>query len=42
MTAPSCGRVQRQRGISIVEIMVGMAVGLVLIAGVASLVLGSR
>jgi len=42
VTAPNCDRLQRQRGISIVEIMVGMAVGLVLIAGVASLVLGSR
>jgi type IV pilus assembly protein PilW len=34
--------IQRQRGISIVEIMVGLAVGLVLLAGVASLVVGSR
>ena len=31
-----------QRGISIVEIMVGLAVGLVLLAGIASLVVGSR
>ncbi|MDZ7592666.1 MAG: PilW family protein [Rubrivivax sp.] len=33
---------RRQRGISIVEIMVGLAVGLVLMAGVAGLVVGSR
>jgi type IV pilus assembly protein PilW len=34
--------VPRQRGISIVEIMVGLTVGLMLITGVASLVVGSR
>lgn len=42
MNAPRSGPVRRQRGISIVEIMVGLALALVLIAGIASLVVGAR
>lgn len=42
MKALAWAAVRRQRGVSIVEIMVALALGLALVAGLASLVLGSR